>query len=81
MLEQVNARLPDYERLQTIVVATEPWSIENGLFPPTMKLRRARIEAAAQPKLERWYASARKVRWADDEVAAATTAVPGAQLS
>jgi long-subunit acyl-CoA synthetase (AMP-forming) len=81
LLDEVNAQLADYERLQTIVVVGEPWSIENGCLTPTMKLRRDRIEAAVQPKLERWYASARKVQWADEEVAPAEPPVSGVQAS
>lgn len=64
LLDDVNGQLADHERLRTLVVAAEPWSIENGLLTSTMKLKRARIEAAVQPKLEQWYASAAKVQWA-----------------
>jgi len=64
LLDDVNAQLADHERLRTIVVAAEAWSIENGLLTPTMKLRRSRIEAAVQPKMAQWYASAAKVKWA-----------------
>ncbi|MCD6681535.1 MAG: AMP-binding protein [Burkholderiaceae bacterium] len=64
LLDDVNEQLAEHERLRTLVVAAEPWSIENGLLTPTMKLKRARIEAAVQPKLEQWYASAAKVQWA-----------------
>jgi long-subunit acyl-CoA synthetase (AMP-forming) len=64
LLKQVNADLADYEQLRMIVVAKEPWSIENGCLTPTMKIKRARIETAAEPMLERWYAQAGTVVWA-----------------
>ena len=46
-----------------IVVAREPWSIENGLLTPTMKVRRARIEKAVEPHVEQWYGTGRRVHW------------------
>jgi long-chain acyl-CoA synthetase len=64
LLQEVNGALADYEQLQMIVVAKEPWSIENGLLTPTMKLRRARIEAAMAPLVGGWYATGRRVHWA-----------------
>ncbi len=64
LLKDINAELPDYEKLQMLVIAPEPWSIENGFLTPTMKIRRNRIEAAMEPKLPGWYASQGAVQWA-----------------
>lgn len=64
LLQNVNQRLPDYEHLHMIVVAREPWSIENGCLTPTMKIKRGRIEAAVAPQVEVWYASRNAVHWA-----------------
>lgn len=64
LLADVNRALADYEALQMIVVVREPWSIENGLLTPTMKIRRARIEAAVEPLVETWYAGNARVIWA-----------------
>ncbi|WP_374660893.1 AMP-binding protein [Inhella sp.] len=64
LLDDLNARLPDAEQLHTIVVAREAWSIESGLLTPTMKIRRARIEALVADELPNWYAQ-RGVQWQD----------------
>jgi long-chain acyl-CoA synthetase len=64
LLKDVNAELPDYERLQMLVIAPEPWSIENGFLTPTMKIRRNRIEAAVETQLVNWYAGKGAVQWA-----------------
>ena len=64
LLEDVNRQRPDYEHLRMIVIAAEPWSIENGCLTPTMKIRRSRIEAAMAPNVESWYASPGAVHWA-----------------
>jgi len=63
LLKDVNAELPDYEKLQMLVIAPQPWSIENGFLTPTMKIRRNRIEAAVEPQLDNWYAGKGKVQW------------------
>jgi len=64
LLDDVNRAVADYESLQMIVIVRDPWSIENGFLTPTMKIRRARIEAAAEPKVGGWYAQGRRVLWA-----------------
>jgi long-chain acyl-CoA synthetase len=63
LLTTVNRQLADYEQLHTLVVAREPWSIDNGLLTPTMKLKRSRIEAAVADQVPGWYAKA-GVQWA-----------------
>jgi long-subunit acyl-CoA synthetase (AMP-forming) len=63
LLRAVNRELADYEKLSMLVVAREPWSIENGLLTPTMKIRRSRIEAAIAPQVEAWYRRGEPVLW------------------
>jgi long-subunit acyl-CoA synthetase (AMP-forming) len=63
LLKRVNGEIADYESLHMIVVARDPWSIENGLLTPTMKVRRARIEKAVEPHVEQWYTTGRRVHW------------------
>ena len=64
LLAEVNAKVADYEQLRMLVIARDPFTIENGLLTPTMKIRRARIENAFAPQLERWYSSKGAVIWA-----------------
>lgn len=64
LLANVNAGLVNHEKLQMIVVAKEPWTIENGCLTPTMKIRRARIEDNVGAKVEEWYGAKGKVLWA-----------------
>jgi long-subunit acyl-CoA synthetase (AMP-forming) len=63
LLREVNSAVADYEQLRMIVVAQEPWSIENGMLTPTMKIRRSRIEAEFDAKLAHWYSSQGPVHW------------------
>jgi long-chain acyl-CoA synthetase len=64
LLHDVNESLATFERLQMLVVAREPWSIENGCLTPTMKLKRSRVEAALAAQVGAWYEEKRSVVWA-----------------
>ena len=64
LLAEVNNALADYEQLRMFVVAPEPWTIDNGCLTPTMKIKRARIEAAVAPGVDAWYSKKGPVIWA-----------------
>ncbi len=64
LLHNVNEGLASYERVQVLVVARDPWSIDNGCLTPTMKIKRSRIEAALASQVEAWYGAAKAVVWA-----------------
>jgi long-subunit acyl-CoA synthetase (AMP-forming) len=64
LLQDLNQTLADYEKLQMVVIAPVPWSIENGCLTPTMKIKRSRIEASVESAVPGWYASGKRVQWA-----------------
>ncbi len=64
ILKRVNAKVADYEQLRMIVVAKEPWSIENGQLTPTLKIKRNKIESALEINVEGWYGKKGPVVWA-----------------
>ena len=64
LLQDVNRTLADYEKLQMVVIAPVPWSIENGYLTPTMKIKRSRIEASVEAAVPSWYANSKPVQWA-----------------
>jgi long-subunit acyl-CoA synthetase (AMP-forming) len=64
LLAEVNATLPEYQHLRMLVIAREPWSIENGCLTPTMKLKRSSVEDSVAGDLERWYRAKERVIWA-----------------
>ena len=63
-LAAVNRQVADYEQLKMIVVAREPFSIENGMLTPTMKIKRAKIENVVERDLDKWYSQNKPVVWA-----------------
>lgn len=64
LLGAVNAELEHHEHLQFMVVVADEWTIANGCLTPTMKIRRSAIEELANPHMEAWYETGKKVLWA-----------------
>jgi long-chain acyl-CoA synthetase len=44
-LREVNESLESHERLATIYVVADSWTVENGLLTPTLKIKREKLEA------------------------------------
>lgn len=63
LLNETNKGLADYEKMQMVVIANEPWSIDNGCLTPTLKIKRAKIEAMVEPKVDKWFDGKDKVLW------------------
>ncbi|MFO0681515.1 MAG: AMP-binding protein [Sandaracinus sp.] len=63
LLDKTNKALSTYEQMQFVVIAKEPWTIENGFLTPTMKVKRAKIEAHLAGKIAPWFESKKKVVW------------------
>ncbi|MBC3765461.1 AMP-binding protein [Neptunicella marina] len=43
-LQEVNQHLPKHEKLDGMWIVNEPWTVENELLTPTLKIRRQNIE-------------------------------------
>jgi long-chain acyl-CoA synthetase len=63
LLKETNKDLADYEQMKMLVIAKEPWSIDNGCLTPTMKIKRTKIEAMVEPQVDKWYGSKGEVLW------------------
>ena len=66
-LRTVNRMLESHEKLSTLFVVNDPWTVENELLTPTMKIKRSRIEAAFDSSVDAWYSAGQKVVWHDDQ--------------
>jgi len=64
-LKAINATLDPHERLQCLVVAATPWTVENDVITPTFKVKRNRIEELYARSYEGWESSGKKVIWQD----------------
>ncbi len=65
LVNQINATLDPHEQLKGAVVVKDPWTTDNGLLTPTMKIRRNVIEQRYEPHLPRWYQAQQRVIWED----------------
>ncbi len=53
--EQLKA-LPGHAQVRRAVLTLEPWTIENGLLTPTLKLKRAKVMEKFNAEIDRMYA-------------------------
>jgi long-chain acyl-CoA synthetase len=63
LLKETNKDLADYEQMKMVVIANEPWSIDNGCLTPTMKIKRSNIEAMVAPLVDTWFEGTDVVLW------------------
>ncbi len=54
-LEIINPKLDRHEKLKSIVVLAEEWTVENKLLTPTMKIKRNSIEKLHKDNYSKWY--------------------------
>jgi len=47
---------PGYAKIPRVVVLDTPWTVENGLMTPTLKLRRQKILETCQEEIDGLYA-------------------------
>ncbi|MBK7687375.1 MAG: AMP-binding protein [Rhodocyclaceae bacterium] len=64
-LDKINATLDAHEQLDCVAVTTKAWTPENGLLTPTLKVKRAQIEARFANDFEGWAKRREKVVWVD----------------
>lgn len=53
-MEEVNDQLDPHERLNFIAIVDGPWTIGNELMTPTLKIKRAAVEARYQAFVDHW---------------------------
>ncbi len=59
----LNQTLEAHEKIGFFVVVNDPWTMENDLLTPTMKIKRNKIESRYEPFLERWSQLKHDVVW------------------
>jgi long-chain acyl-CoA synthetase len=64
-LQSVNAMLDAHEKLDFVAIVAGPWTPENGLVTPTLKVKRPEIEETYGQHYISWHAKHQPVVWAD----------------
>jgi long-chain acyl-CoA synthetase len=62
-LKSVNGKLDPHEQLDSLIVVTDPWTVDNGFITPTFKVKRNRVEEVYSGNYERWSESRKPVIW------------------
>lgn len=53
-LQRVNEQLDAHERLDALVVVSEPWTVENGVMTPTLKIKRNQLQKLYGDRFATW---------------------------
>lgn len=62
-LTKVNGTLENYQRVSTIVVVQDAFSVENGMLTPTLKVKRSKLNQRYRDLLNAWHEHPEKVVW------------------
>lgn len=62
-IDRVNSQLDPHEQLRLLVVCREPWTADNGLLTPTLKVRRTALEERFNSRFTKWEQSKDRVLW------------------
>ena len=60
---KINEELEAHAKISFFVVVNEPWTMENDLLTPTMKIKRNKIESRYEPFLDAWAQQKKEVVW------------------
>lgn len=55
-ITHLTSEFPGYAKIRRVAMVQEPWSIDNGLLTPTLKLKRAKVLEKYRMEVERLYA-------------------------
>jgi long-subunit acyl-CoA synthetase (AMP-forming) len=61
--EELNVMALKHEKIQTIIIVKEPWTTENAILTPTLKIKRNVVEQVYEEKLHIWYDHAESIIW------------------
>jgi len=60
-LTVVNEKLASYKKVAAIVILKEPFSVENNLMTPTLKVKRAKVHSQYKDRMLDWVESGRAI--------------------
>ena len=62
-LEMTNAQHEHHENVRFLVIDAQPWTPDNGLMTPTMKVRRSILEEKYADRFNSWEQQQKKIIW------------------
>jgi long-chain acyl-CoA synthetase len=62
-LSALNRELISYEKIHQVIIVKEPWTVENNVLTPSLKIKRNILEEMYGHKLEAWSETNQRVMW------------------
>lgn len=62
-LSEVNSNLPTYQKINSIIISNEDWTIENKILTPTMKIKRNELNKKYQTEYHNWFEQKENIIW------------------
>jgi long-chain acyl-CoA synthetase len=53
-VNSINQTIKNYEHIKTVIITKEPWTVENNMLTPTMKIKRNVVENNYQALMEKY---------------------------
>ncbi len=66
-LESTNAQHEHHEHLRFLVIDAQPWTADNGLLTPTLKVRRTKIEDLYGQRFDAWEKEGKRIIWLEEK--------------
>ena len=63
LLKNVNSDLSNYQKISTLIINNEDWSVGNGLLTPTLKIKRNAIYQRYKTNLIQWHENNKQIIW------------------
>ena len=60
-LKEINIHLENYKKISTLVIVKDPWTEQNKILGPTLKIKRGNIEKMYSSKYKAWHDDHRSV--------------------
>ena len=62
-LKKINSGLESYKKISTIVLVKDPWTVDNGLVTPTLKVKRPAIDKKYMENYLKWDENPSSIVW------------------
>lgn len=62
-LSNINQQLPNYQKISTIIIVKEEWSVDNKILTPSMKIKRGEVDEIYGNRLGEWHEDQQVVIW------------------
>ena len=63
IMDKLNQKSMEYQRLKKVIIVKEQWTIENGLLTPTLKIKRNELSRKYEHRFAEFYNAKNRISW------------------